>query len=231
MFCQCGSKRRSFWCCRNLGLTIHSSRTRFVASRLHPASRAGRLNSGVRPLKDGAMHLSWQRITGFCFSIAAMMSVVLVMPIVRETGNKVLGSAPRPTPQAAGTDARQRANPVEGITTYACRSAEIGHAAGETSVCYFRPARTLQGDFSSQRLRTERIRSDHAAFCSSIAILSDTSFQSDDRPPLYLRRVGFSCKTSDSLDPTLQPYRKTQEAILRNAAQQAAEDADHAVKR
>jgi hypothetical protein len=46
--CQCGSKRRSFWFCRNLGLTIHSSRTRFVASRLRLTSRAGRLNSGVR---------------------------------------------------------------------------------------------------------------------------------------------------------------------------------------
>jgi hypothetical protein len=35
---------------RESGLTIHSSRTRFVASRLRPASRAGRLNSGVRPV-------------------------------------------------------------------------------------------------------------------------------------------------------------------------------------
>jgi hypothetical protein len=30
-------------------LTIHSSRTRFVASRLRLGSRAGRLNSGVMP--------------------------------------------------------------------------------------------------------------------------------------------------------------------------------------
>ncbi len=45
--CQCGSKRRSFWFCRNLGLTIHSSRTRFVAPSVCMIARAGRLNSGV----------------------------------------------------------------------------------------------------------------------------------------------------------------------------------------
>ena len=35
------------------GLTVHSSRTRFVASRQYPMTRAGRLNSGVR--RQGAI--------------------------------------------------------------------------------------------------------------------------------------------------------------------------------
>jgi hypothetical protein len=44
-----GISHRSFYVShlRKCALTIHSSRTRFVASGLHPASRAGRLNSGV----------------------------------------------------------------------------------------------------------------------------------------------------------------------------------------
>ena len=42
-------------CFPRTDLTIHSSRTRFVASRFHPASRAGRLNSGVRTQLEIAM--------------------------------------------------------------------------------------------------------------------------------------------------------------------------------
>jgi hypothetical protein len=43
-------RRKMVLCVAGARLTIHSSRTRFVASRLHLASWAGRLNSGVRPL-------------------------------------------------------------------------------------------------------------------------------------------------------------------------------------
>ncbi len=64
------------------GLTIHSSRTRFVASRLHPAPRAGRLNSGVRPHMKSRR--SWKLSTGGS-SLFLIFLVVpfFVIPILR----------------------------------------------------------------------------------------------------------------------------------------------------
>ena len=43
-------------------LTIHSSRTRFVASGLHLARRAGRLNSGVRPIMEDPRYVQLRKL-------------------------------------------------------------------------------------------------------------------------------------------------------------------------
>ena len=62
--------------------TDHSSRTRFVASRLHLASRAGRLNSGVSPrmnfmrrvVRAELVTLGWLAVCAIAFASFAYFS-------------------------------------------------------------------------------------------------------------------------------------------------------------
>jgi hypothetical protein len=61
-------------------LTIHSSRTRFVAAMLHLASWAGRLNSGVRchmeiPMSEAKI-ATWIRLLALIFVAAATLVLI-----------------------------------------------------------------------------------------------------------------------------------------------------------